>query len=217
MVRKGKGQSDRAVYLTDTTVRVVTAYLAVRGMGTTDHVFLYRNLPLCKDLVRGRMKAAGERAGVKVYPHRLRHTCATQLLNAGCRVTSIQKFLGHRRLNSTMIYARVHDRTVAEDYCAAMERVEQRLQIGPPPAPSDEASAIEALDDGEREQLLELAEQLAEPDLRPEMRIDLVDRMRRVLNHNGQAEKEGAAQQENGRRPRAPPEFSPASSWASQA
>jgi hypothetical protein len=30
-------------------------------------------------------------------------------LNAGCRVTSIQKFLGHKRLNSTMIYARVHD------------------------------------------------------------------------------------------------------------
>jgi len=44
---------------------------------------------------------------VTVYPHRLRHTCATQLLNAGCRVTSIQKFLGHKRLNSTMIYARL--------------------------------------------------------------------------------------------------------------
>jgi hypothetical protein len=113
------------------------------------------------------LKAAGECAGVKVYPHRLRHTCSTQLLNAGCRVTSIQKFLGHRRLNSTPIYARIHDRTVTEDYYAAMERVEQRLQIGPPPAPSDAASATEALDDGKREQLLELAEQLAEPELRP--------------------------------------------------
>jgi integrase len=29
-------------------------------------------------------------------PHRLRHTAATQLLNAGCRTTSIQKFLGHK-------------------------------------------------------------------------------------------------------------------------
>jgi integrase len=54
--------------------------------------------------------------------------CATQLLNAGCRVTSIQKFLGHKRLNSTMIYARVHDRTVADDYYAAMDRIEQRLE-----------------------------------------------------------------------------------------
>ena len=109
------------------------AYLAVRGMGPTDHLFLYRNEPLSKDLVRDRIKAAGERVGVKVYPHRLRHTCATQLLNAGCRVTSIQKFLGHKRLNSTMIYARVHDRTVAEDYYAAMEAVEKRLEVGLPP------------------------------------------------------------------------------------
>ena len=69
--------------------------------------------------------------GVKVYPHRLRHTCATQLLNAGCRITSIQRFLGHKRLNTTMIYARAHDQTVADDYFAAMERVEQRLAIEP--------------------------------------------------------------------------------------
>ena len=57
--------------------------------------------------------------------------CATRLLNAGCRVTSIQRFLGHKKLNSTMIYARAHDQTVAEDYFAAMERVEQRLDIVP--------------------------------------------------------------------------------------
>ena len=102
----------------------------MRGQGPSDHVFLYRNAPLCKDLVRDRVKAAGERTGVKVTPHRLRHTFATQLVNAGCRITSIQKLLGHRRLNSTMIYARVHDRTVAEDYYAAMEIVEQQLDVG---------------------------------------------------------------------------------------
>ncbi|NOH04085.1 MAG: site-specific integrase [Chloroflexi bacterium] len=69
--------------------------------------------------------------GVKVYPHRLRHTCATQLLNAGCRVTSIQRFLGHKELSSTMVCAKAHDQSVAEDYFAAMERVEQRLEIVP--------------------------------------------------------------------------------------
>jgi len=52
------------------------------------------------------------------------------LLNAGCRVTSIQRFLGHKELSSTMIYAKAHDQTVAEDYFAAMEKVEQRIQIG---------------------------------------------------------------------------------------
>jgi site-specific recombinase XerD len=125
MVRQGKGRKDRAVYLTDTTVRAVQDYLTARGQGPTDHVFLYRNKPVCKDLIRSRVKAAGERVGVQVSPHRLRHTCATQLLNAGCRVTSIQKLLGHRHIDSTLIYARVHDQTVSADYYAAMVRIEK--------------------------------------------------------------------------------------------
>jgi hypothetical protein len=66
---------------------------------------------------------------VKVRAHRLRHTAATQLLNAGCPVTSIQKFLGHKKLNTTMIYARALDQTVAEDYFKAMEQVEQQLVL----------------------------------------------------------------------------------------
>jgi uncharacterized membrane protein YobD (UPF0266 family) len=53
------------------------------------------------------------------------------LLNAGCRITSIQRFLGHKKLDTTMIYARAHDQNVAEDYFSAMQRVEQRLEIAP--------------------------------------------------------------------------------------
>ena len=43
--------------------------------------------------------------------------------------TSIQKLLGHQKLNSTMIYARVHDQTVSEDYYSAMGSVERRLAL----------------------------------------------------------------------------------------
>jgi len=125
--------------------------------------------------------------GVKVYPHRLRHTCGTQLLNAGFRVTSIRKFLGHKRLNSTMIYARVHDRTVVEDYYAVMERIKQGLLVpverdvdSPPEGNHTDATMIGS----EREQLLELAARLAEPELGIESRLNLVEQVRRVLNHN---------------------------------
>ncbi len=128
-VRDGKGQKDRTVYVTDTTIQALRAYLAVRGAGSGEHVFLYRNAPLSRCFIGCRIKAAGERVGIKVYPHRLRHTCATQLLNAGCRITSIQRFLGHKELGTTMIYARVHDKTVAEDYFKAMEQVEQKLAL----------------------------------------------------------------------------------------
>ncbi len=127
VVRRGKGLQDRVVYLTAAAVAALEAYLTVRGSGATEHVFLFRHRPLCKDFIRGRIKAAGERAGVKVTPHQLRHTFATQLLNAGCRLTTIQTLLGHRHPNSTLTYARIHDHTVAEDYQAAMTVIEQRL------------------------------------------------------------------------------------------
>jgi integrase len=71
-------------------------------------------------------------------------------------VTSIQKLLGHQRLNSTMIYARVHDRTVAEDYYAAMEVVEKRLELTPLEV---EDVTQPPVNDNDRAQLLGLAAQ----------------------------------------------------------
>jgi integrase len=177
MVRQGKGQTDRAVYLTDTAIRALQDYLPVRGQGETDHVFLYRHRPVCKDLIRARLKAAGERVGVKVTPHQLRHTCATQLLNAGCRIVSIQKLLGHRRIDSTLVYARVHDQTVSEDYYAAMTRIEKALNLT---AETDNPG--EPLPAVKRVQLLKLVGQLAQPRLGHQMRLDLVAQMRHVLN-----------------------------------
>jgi site-specific recombinase XerD len=127
VVRRGKGVKDRTVYLTDSAVSALQAWLEVRGQKQADHVFLFRHRPLCKDFLRGRIKATGERARVKVTPHQLRHTYATQLVNAGCRITSIQALLGHKHLNTTMTYARVYDCTVAEDYFQAMATIEKRL------------------------------------------------------------------------------------------
>jgi hypothetical protein len=175
-VRNGKGMKDRTVFLTEIATQALRDYLPLRGEGPTDHVFLYRNQPLSKDLIHGRLKAAGQRAGVDVHAHRLRHTCATQLLNAGCPVTSIQKILGHQKLNTTMIYARAYDQTVEADYFAAMSRVEQRLQVSPEPE-------IDELPVGgaERMQILTLVEQLASPEAEPEQRLSLFEQIRSLL------------------------------------
>ena len=166
--------------MTDTTVRAVQEYLAVRGPGPTEHVFLYRNQPLCKDLVPDRLKTAGKRVGVKVHPHRLRHTAATQLLNAGCRITSIQKFLGHKELSTTMIYARVHDQTVADDYYAAMQQVEKRLDLL-----GTHQKLAHQITDSERAQLLELTTQLEQPELRLSLatRLGIAAQMRQMLDN----------------------------------
>jgi integrase len=89
-VRNGKGLKDRTVYLTETTWLPYAPTWRCAGRGRPTTSFLYRNQALGKDLIHGRLKAAGERAGVKVHAHRLRHTAATQLLNAGCPVTAFR-------------------------------------------------------------------------------------------------------------------------------
>ena len=101
--------------------------------------------------------------GVKVVPHQLRHTCATQLLNAGCRITSIQRYLGHKDLNTTMIYAHAHDETVAKDYFSAMRRIEGEVD------PDDDPPGI-----------LELLEQLEQPVIGDEERLEIVGQLRQV-------------------------------------
>jgi len=174
-VRDGKGKKDRTVYLTETAIHALQEYLVVRGEGSGDHVFLYRNAPLKRDLIRDRLKRVGRQVDVKVFPHRLRHTCATQLLNAGCRVTSIQRFLGHKKLSSTMIYARAHDQTVADDYFAAMQRVEQRLEIVP------KEEDIEDVKVQEPQKLFQLIERLELPKLCYEERLGIASQLREMV------------------------------------
>ena len=147
-------------------------YLRFEVPAITDHLFIYRHKQLSKDLVRSRMKTASKRLGFKVTPHMLRHTFATQLVNAGAKVTTIQSLLGHQRLNTTMTYARVHDQVVMADYFQAMEQIEgvQTAVWGPVPQERIgtllEAIAKEGLND-RQQHILEtlrcvLAEQPAE-------------------------------------------------------
>ncbi|MHB0967999.1 MAG: tyrosine-type recombinase/integrase [Bellilinea sp.] len=119
------------------------------------------------------------RVNVLLNPHRLRHTCATQLLNASCRITSIQKFLGHKRLNTTLTYARAHDQTVADDYYQAMHSVEKRLELM-----GQEEEKEERVTEDEREQILSLTKQLAEPELSVETRLVLLGEDRALLLNN---------------------------------
>jgi integrase/recombinase XerC len=177
-VRDSKDKKDRTVYLTETVIHALQEYLAVRGEGSGDHVFLFRNAPLRRDFLRDRLKSAGKQVGVKVFPHRLRHTCATQLLNAGCRVTSIQRFLGHKKLSSTMVYARAHDQTVAEDYFAAMQRVEERLDILPEPKRETEDKVVKVQ---EPTKIFLLIERLELPQLCYEERLGIVCQLREML------------------------------------
>jgi integrase/recombinase XerC len=128
IVRQGKENRDRTVPLSPTLLAAMKAYLPWRGEAQTDHLLIYRQQAITFDLIRGRLGRYGQQAQVEVSPHRLRHTLATRLLNEGMPITSLQRLLGHEKLETTLLYARVHDKTVRRDF----ERAQARLAPAPP-------------------------------------------------------------------------------------
>jgi site-specific recombinase XerD len=128
LVREGKGRKDRVVYMTAVAADAVVKYLEHMPHPATGPLWLRRSgRPITYQWLHARMVALGQAAGgVDLTPHRLRHTLATRLLNAGMEITRIQKLLGHQEINTTMVYARVFDATVEADYRRAMQQNEHQ-------------------------------------------------------------------------------------------
>jgi Phage integrase family len=59
-----------------------------------------------------------------VTPHQLRHTLATQAINRGMSLEAIAALLGHKSMRMTMVYAKITNRTVADEYFSVSEKVE---------------------------------------------------------------------------------------------
>ena len=119
------------VPLSAATVTALLDYLAVRGTAQTDHLLIFRQRAIRPSLVQARLRRYGQAVDVKVSPHRLRHTLATRLVNVGMDIVSIQRLLGHEKLETTMIYAHVHDATMEQDFRQAMASLEASREQGP--------------------------------------------------------------------------------------
>jgi site-specific recombinase XerD len=127
-VYQGKGDKDRVVYLSDDTYEALVQYLQVRPASRIQEVFLV-NKGRCRGKaisVRGiqkRMEYYASQAGLQISCHHLRHTMATQLLNADAALVTIQDLLGHTRIKTTQRYCRVSNVKVQRDYHRAMASV----------------------------------------------------------------------------------------------
>lgn len=125
LVAHGKGSKDRSVYLSPQAERALRAYLAERRSVPSDFVFLsYQDDGLSTTAIHKRLMHYRELAGVSLTAHRLRHSFANDLLSADVPVTTIQKLLGHRWLETTQIYVAANDRQVQADYYAACDKLE---------------------------------------------------------------------------------------------
>ena len=130
MVRQGKGGKDRVVYISDDAHDALSAYLKVRSHYRIKKVFLvergkYKGQPISVRGIQKRMELYAKQTGIKVSCHRLRHTMATQLLNAEAEIETIQDLLGHNWITTTQRYCKVSNLKVQRDYFKAMRRVQQ--------------------------------------------------------------------------------------------
>lgn len=111
----GKGNKTRVVRVGSRALDALGSYLAnarpgLVGKRTSSHVFLsVRGGPLSPDRVRQIVKERAELAGIEqnMYPHLLRHSFATHLLEGGADLRVIQELLGHADLSTTQIYTHV--------------------------------------------------------------------------------------------------------------
>ena len=131
LVHQGKGGKDRVVYISQDAHEALTAYLKLRSRYRVKGVFLvekgtYKGQTISVRGIQKRMEYYAKKTRIDVSCHRLRHTMATQLLNAEAEVETIQDLLGHNWITTTQRYCKVSNLKVQRDYFKAMRNVLQR-------------------------------------------------------------------------------------------
>jgi site-specific recombinase XerD len=132
-VFNGKGGKDRIVYLSEDAQTALEVYMTKRRWAKERRLFLVqkgplKGRPLSVRGIQKRIEYYAKRTGIEVSCHHLRHTMATQLLNADADLVTIQDLLGHSKITTTQCYCRVSNLKVQRDYYKAINIVLQRTQ-----------------------------------------------------------------------------------------
>ena len=122
----GKLHNDRYIPLHPNLKELFDDWLAQRPTSLrSDLLFSDRGRPVPPERLDRAVQRAADAAGIgHVHPHQLRHTLATQAINRGMSLEAIAALLGHKSLSMTMVYAKIADRTVADEYFAVTAKVE---------------------------------------------------------------------------------------------
>jgi integrase/recombinase XerD len=126
----GKGNKERVVPLGRTAREAVGDYLTtgrpeLAGRTSTPALFLNaRGGRLTRQGAWLIVRAAGDRAGLsgRLFPHVLRHSCATHMLDRGADIRVVQELLGHASLSTTQVYTKVSPERLRAVYDAAHPR-----------------------------------------------------------------------------------------------
>lgn len=121
IVIQGKGSKQRILPVVDPLLSHLREYLAavrpllIRSYKTTSLILNDRgNRPSRVDIWRWVQKWSAKAGLEKKYPHQFRHGCATELLDHGADLRSIQELLGHSSVETTKIYTKVSRRQMQD-------------------------------------------------------------------------------------------------------
>jgi integrase/recombinase XerD len=122
----GKLRTDRYIPLHPQLKEMLDAWVADLPAGLREPwLFIERGRRIGKQRVGDAIANAAQAAGIgRVTPHQLRHTLATQAINRGMSLEAIAALLGHKSMRMTMVYAKIANRTVADEYFSVSEKVE---------------------------------------------------------------------------------------------
>lgn len=124
----GKGSKERMVLMGEPAARALTNYIGqgrprLQGeKGGRGALFLNnRGRRLTERMVQKILSKYARLAGInkRVYPHLLRHTFATHLLDGGADLRVVQELLGHANLATTQIYTHVTQSQARKVYLSA--------------------------------------------------------------------------------------------------
>jgi len=124
-LRQTKGGGNRVIYISGDAERHLARWLEVRrqrGLGNAKRVFCtLQGAELDDSYIRALMARKGADAGIpwRVHPHALRHTYATNTLEREHDLALVQDALGHKRAETTRVYARVRPQRLARAAIAA--------------------------------------------------------------------------------------------------
>jgi site-specific recombinase XerD len=123
-----KNRVGRVVYLSKDAQAAIKKWLKIKRP-QTDYLFYgRRSRPLCYEAARAIFKKYLDKAQLSHKPyslHCLRHTFASEMLNGGMSLQSLQELLGHSDIEMTRRYARLTDNTRREEYYKAMQIIER--------------------------------------------------------------------------------------------
>ncbi len=121
----GKLHNDRYIPLHPQLLELLTDWRSRHDDHGTGLLLTRDGHPLNVNRIRRIVGTVAKTAGLgHVHPHQLRHTFATQAVNRGMRIEAIGQMLGHKTLRMTLIYARIANRTVADEYRAVSDQVD---------------------------------------------------------------------------------------------